>query len=686
VELYNTSSQTVNLGGWSLTDNLGQPRKYIFPANTLLASHGHLIVWCDTETGTTGLHSGFSLNNNGEVVGLYNASSVLLDSVVFGLQIYDYSLGRVPDGTGAWALTVPSPALANVLQPLGLASELRFNEWMANASPAEDWLEIYNRTNLPVALSGLLFTDQTGAPITNRAIPTLSFIRGNGFTKFVADDLKSSAADHLDFKLSSSSGETLTLYAANRVNVLDTINFGPQTLNMSQGRLPDGGTNITFFRLNFPTPGESNFLSVTNVVVNELLTHTDPPLEDAVEFYNLTAQPVDISYWWLSNNRDDPMRYRIPANTIIPPHGFKVVYEYQFNPSGLGFTFNSYEAGEVVLLSANASGTLTGERLQQTFKAAQNGISFGRIETSQGADFAVLSQRTFGMDTPLTVGQFRAGTGLTNSYPLIGPVIINELMYHPPDLLGTGTPVDNTDDEYIELLNVASDATPLYDPLYPTNRWRIRNGVEFDFPAGLQLPARSYALIVGFNPTNTAMLTAFRDKYEIATNVMILGPYSGKLDNRGETIELLKPDPPQAPDRPKPGLVPYIIVDRVKYEDRAPWPDSPDARGNSLQRRGTVVYGNDPVHWLGARPTPGQPNLVEAPHISMGALAPSGLTFQFTALAGVAYSVEWQSDLSGAGPVTLTNISATTGPRTIRVTDPEAPTNGVARFYRVRSD
>ncbi len=685
VELHNPSAQTLNLGGLSLTDDPSHPRKYVFPADTMLAPNSYLIVWCDSQTNAPGLHAGFALASDGESVSLFDAGSVLLDSVVFGLQQPDLSLGRVPDASGAWTLTVPTPALPNLDQPLGEGTALKFNEWMANATPAPDWFEVYNRTNLPVAVGGLVFTDQLATPPINRAVPALSFIRGNGFIQFVADDLSSAAADHVDFKLSSTSGETLTLYAANRSNVLDTVTFGPQTLNVSQGRLPDGGTNIVFFSVNQPTPAESNFLPITNVVVNELLTHTDPPLEDAVELFNPTTQAVDISHWWLSNNRDDPKGYRIPVGTVIPAGGFTVIYEYQFDPNDLGFTYNSYEPGEVILCSGDASGALIGSRLQQSFGPAQHGVSFGRFQTSRGVDFVATSQGTFGMDTPATLAEFRTGTGQTNAYPRIGPVIINELMYHPPDVMGSGTLQDNTDDEYIELFNVTYAPTPLYDPLYPTNQWRIRNGVSFDFPPNLTMLARSYLLVVGFNPTNTALLDAFRAKYNVPTNVMVLGPYSGKLDNRGEAIELLKPDAPQPPGRPLPGLVPYILVDRVAYWDRSPWPEAPDGLGHSLQRRSAMVYGNDPAHWLGAPPTPGWANTIEPPRLESAARTANGeFTFQFTALAGVAYAVDCQTNLAGASPVTLTNFAATTDTRTVHVSDPVAQTNGSGCFYRVR--
>jgi hypothetical protein len=227
------------------------------------------------------------------------------------------------------------------------------------------------------------------------------------------------------------------------------------------------------------------------VVINEVLTHTDPPFEDAIELVNVAAA-VDISGWWLSNSNDDPKKFRIPGGTVLQPGGFVVFYEgigatVGFNTSGIGtspdFTLNAAHGDQVYLLSADFGGTLTGYRGSVEFGAAENGISFGRHVISTGkADFTAMSQRTFGADNPSTVEQFRSGTGLPNAAPRISPVVISEIMYHPPDI-PTGTEsLDNTRDEFIELCNVTQGPVPLFDPLFPTNTWRIRSGVDFDFP------------------------------------------------------------------------------------------------------------------------------------------------------------------------------------------------------------
>jgi hypothetical protein len=158
--------------------------------------------------------------------------------------------------------------------------------------------------------------------------------------------------------------------------------------------------------------------------------------------------------------------------------------------------------------------------------------------------------------------------------------------------------------EFIELYNLGSAPVSLYDPLYPQNTWRLRKGVEFDFPTGLVIPPGGTLVVVSFHPQNDVVSrAAFLETYGAGST--LVGPYSGRLDNAGEVVELLKPDAPQVQPGPDSGLVPYITVDWIEYSDRAPWPPSADGTGHSLQKLDPTLYGNDPLSWTAAAPRPG---------------------------------------------------------------------------------
>ena len=75
------------------------------------------------------------------------------------------------------------------------------------------------------------------------------------------------------------------------------------------------------------------------------------------------------------------------------------------------------------------------------------------------------------------------------------------------------------------------------------------------------------------------MLAAFKSAYGITNNITVFGPWSGKLDNSSEAIELERPDTPQLPPSNDAGFVPYIVVERIVYADTAPWPPAADGSG-----------------------------------------------------------------------------------------------------------
>jgi len=703
VELYNSGVVAINLGGYHLTDdhsNVFNP--FYFPANTILGPFGRLVVWCDSSSAPGEFHTGFSLNASGEYLGLY-APTGLVDSVTFGVQIADLSIGRIPDGpTGVWTLNEPTPGSTNIAKPLGPIIGLRINEWAATnsppspslASPGRDWLELYNPSTNPVALASLVFTTTLPPRVpTNTARPNLSFIDALGYVQFFCVGYqKAKAGNELDFKLSHRTGETNTLYASDRVTVIDQIAFpGNDSIvyypacdcsgnywapDISYGRLPDGGSNIVRFEINETTPGAGNFKVITNIVVNEVLSHTDPPFEDAIELYNTTAEPVDLSNWWISNSLNDRQKFHIPTNTMIAPGGYLVFYEQRgvtnlphlgFNTSATGhspdFTLNSAHGDNVYLFVADSAGNLSGYRQVQNFGAA-HGTSFGRFITSLGVDFTAMSGTTFGVDSPQSREQFRLGTGLTNAYPKVGPLVINEIMYHPPDILSGTTHVNDPLNEYIEIYNITTNVVYLYDTngayfdskvgIYAdgrTNTWKLAIGdnFTFTFPTNISLAPGESLLLVNFDPAaNRTQSNTFQARYRIRAGTQIFGPYipclcdgSEELDNSGGSVELYKPDTPQPPSHPDFRFVPYILVERVSYSASAPWPASPDGGGPALHRLVPERYGNELTNWEAAFPTPGWQTL----QIESFQRAGNSVVIAFRGLAGSSYSVQTGSQL-----------------------------------------
>src|SRR6185436_17461806 len=110
-------------------------------------------------------------------------------------------------------------------------------------------------------------------------------------------------------------------------------------------------------------------------------------------------------------------------------------------------------------------------------------------------------------------------------------------------------------EEFIELYNSGTTLAPLYDPGAPTNTWRLRDAVDYNFPLNTSIAPGGYLLVVSFDPaTNLAAKAQFQARY--GSNSVLYGPYSGKLDNSNERIELYKPDPPNTNS-----VIPYVLVE-----------------------------------------------------------------------------------------------------------------------------
>lgn len=231
------------------------------------------------------------------------------------------------------------------------------------------------------------------------------------------------------------------------------------------------------------------------------------------------------------------------------------------------------ELGDEIYLSSGEGGELTGYRVAESFGAAERDVTFGRYVKSDGTtDFTAQS-------TP--------SMGATNAYPLISPVAITELMYHPADSNGF---------EYVEIYNRTSSDVPLYHASYPVNTWKLEGAVEFTFPEGLVLSPGECVVIT---ETNAAAFTSY---YSVDAGVTVLGPYDGQLNNSGEDLQLTRPGDPEVLT----GEVPYILAEWVDYDDEAPWPTAADGLGSSLERISTGLYPNDAASWSeNASPSPG---------------------------------------------------------------------------------
>ncbi len=328
------------------------------------------------------------------------------------------------------------------------------------------------------------------------------------------------------------------------------------------------------------TPGEIGQGADNRVVINEVLTHTDPPLRDSIELFNTTDHAIDLGGWFLSDSAKDFRKFRIPTGTSIKAGGYLVFTEDQFNPDPVnavssGFALSSAEGDSVWLMEADTLGNLKSFVDHVEFSAARNGESFGRWPNFTG--------KLHPMETT-SIGQ-------TNTGPRIGPLVLTEIHYNPQS--------GNQTEEFLEIANPTAESINLA-------HWKLRGGVDYDFPDWANISASGLLLLVPFDSDDPYKIADFKAAHGITKAVNIHGPWTGgNLDNGGQTIRILRPDTLQE-EPGKASFYPMLIEEELAYDDLSPWPTNADGQGGSLQRNSTTTWAQDSSSWTAASPTPGE--------------------------------------------------------------------------------
>ena len=328
------------------------------------------------------------------------------------------------------------------------------------------------------------------------------------------------------------------------------------------------------------SPGAAGSSPTDDVLVNEVLANSDLPSVDAIELFNTSGTPIDLSGWYLSDSNADYLKYVFPTGTTIPADGYLVIDENDFNAGGgLGpgdFQLSSF-GDDVTLLSSDGSGRPLKFMDRVEFKATLGGVSLGRVPNEDVND--------------QLVPQTRVTLGAVNLGHRPGEIVISEVHFNPPD-------ADDTGREFVELFNTTVSPIDL-------GGWRLDRAVDYEFSSPALVAAGETVVVVDFDPViDTAADALFRSIYGIDASVQLVGPWgAGKtLDNGGEAVRLERDA-----DRLQAGQTQFdhILIDQVSYEDDPPWPASADGGGDALHRRNPVLPGSSSGSWSTAFPTPG---------------------------------------------------------------------------------
>ena len=194
-----------------------------------------------------------------------------------------------------------------------------------------------------------------------------------------------------------------------------------------------------------------------------------------------------------------------------------------------------------------------------------------------------------------------ATPGAINTNLYIGPVVINEIHYHPID--------DNANDvEFLELKNTSEAPITLYQKLSNASRgWKVE-GINMEFTSADILPANGFAVLFPESLSTAVGEAELRTRYSIASDVLIKF-YKGKLSNRGEMVAVKKPFAfSEDPVNPMNNQWFYDWSDATLYSDGWKGTDfaKTDGFGYSLQRKDYSTMGYEASAWIAAEPTPGK--------------------------------------------------------------------------------
>lgn len=191
-----------------------------------------------------------------------------------------------------------------------------------------------------------------------------------------------------------------------------------------------------------------------------------------------------------------------------------------------------------------------------------------------------------------------AGKPVPVSQSATPSAVINEIMYHPA----------NPDAEYLELTNPTAEPIDL-------SGWAL-DGVDYTFQPGTVLLPGDRVVVVAND-------VAFRAAYPGAVGVV--GQYSGRLADEGETVSLRQGDQ---------------VVDSVTYAPGGDWPAEAAGGGASLELRDPGMDNSLASSW-GASSSSGSPGAVNGSQPTPDTTPPAVVSGVLAAATPTGVMITW---------------------------------------------
>ncbi|PIE87638.1 MAG: hypothetical protein CSA04_06010 [Bacteroidetes bacterium] len=318
-----------------------------------------------------------------------------------------------------------------------------------------------------------------------------------------------------------------------------------------------------------------------------ILPFTKPSMDDTWVFSdtlflsNLTDSDIHLAFHYLSSS--SPRRWNVDEIQLT---GEEIEQITVLTPEtgAEWFTGNSYDitwsgAQDSALLhiyfSENASlPTPTWTLIAEDVPASQ-GLYTWAIPEEQlnSTDYRIK------IEDPESLLSGLSGTFSITTPTVLPALVINEIMYNPPESMGT-----DQDYEFIEIYN--NDTTTVN-----LSGYSIAGDVQYTFSSSDTFLTPGDYLVIASNPDSVM------NEYGIEH---VQGPYIGLLSNDTTGGEVILRNAME------------MVVDQVNYDIIAPWPEQPNGYGPSLELLAPSLDNNIPESWKASHFTGGTPDTLNS--------------------------------------------------------------------------
>jgi hypothetical protein len=329
-----------------------------------------------------------------------------------------------------------------------------------------DWIELYNSGHTAISLAGYWLSDDPTDPL-KWEFPAVTLGPLDYILIFASGKNRTNPDGsylHTNFRLSAASDHVVL--TTPDITIVDHIEIGPLFSNMSYGRMSGRSDWAYFFD---STPGGENnqhgFSEINigvakdkSVYINEFMTSNSTSVMDCegdrpdwIEIYNSSDAERTLTGYWLSDDLNNPFKWRFPEITMAPGEHLLIFAsgKDRRDPAAeflhTNFRLNNDES---IVLS-----TPDGQVIDKIeIRGMITDVSFGRHQADNRAWFY------FPAPTPGQRNFTQGFTDLSGKAPPIGHLHINEAMALNSNMLSDE---DGDFDDWIELYNSGDAAINL---------------------------------------------------------------------------------------------------------------------------------------------------------------------------------------------------------------------------------